>query len=147
MGKSKKTSHREREAALNKFRTDAAVTTAYNTGHHDGFVNCLTIMMYSIMECTNYRQNGLMKIWNKTLDITEALTMHDITGLTAEDIMLALAAEGGIVADALGIQEARKALEKTGGKPNPDYKKVVDEAMARYAEAVEVRRAAEMGEN
>lgn len=145
MGKNKKaTSRREREAALNKFRTDGAVTVAYNKGHHDGFVNCLTIMMFSIMECTNYKQNGLLKIWNKTLDITEALTM-DL--LKAEDIMLALAAEGGIVADALGIDEARKALEKTGGKPNPDYKKVVDDAMKRYEEAVEATLKSENSES
>lgn len=141
MGKNKKaTSRREREMALNKFKTDGAVTVAYNKGHHDGFVNCLTIMMYSIMKCTNYKQNGLLKIWNKTLDITEALTMEL---LTAEDIMLALASEGGIVADALGVKEARKALEKTDGKPNPEYKKIIEEAMKRYEEAVEERKKSE----
>ena len=111
MGKSKKTSQRQREAALNKMRTDKAIDVAYDMGHRNGFYNCLTIMMYSIMKSTNYKHNGLMKIWNKTLDIAEALQMPEL-GLTHEDIVLALAEEAGIVVDEADVKRARKAKGK-----------------------------------
>lgn len=142
MGKKKTSSQREREAALNDFRNKKAIDTAYDMGHRNGFYNCLTIMMYSIMECTNYKHNGLMKIWNKTLDITEAMLMPE-TGLTNDDIVLALAEEANIIVDPEHLKRARRAVEKTNGKSNPEYREIVEECMQRYKELVEARLAAE----
>ena len=139
MGKSKKTSQRQREAALNKMRTDKAIDVAYDMGHRNGFYNCLTIMMYSIMKSTNYKHNGLMKIWNKTLDIAEALQMPEL-GLTHEDIVLALAEEAGIVVDEADVKRARKAKGKA------EHQKIVEEVMQRYTAIIEERNK-DMGEN
>ena len=145
MGKSKKTktkkqktsSQKEREAALNDLRNKMAVDTSYEMGHRNGFYNCLTIMLYAVMESTNYKHNGLMKIWNKTLDITEALLMPE-TGLKPEDIMLALADEAGIVVDEAHVKKARKiALEK--GTNNQDYRKVVEDAVKLYKALLDAR--------
>lgn len=140
--KQKTSSQKEREAALNDLRNKMAVDVSYDMGHRNGFYNCLTIMMYSIMQCTNYKHNGLMKIWNKTLDVAEALQMPE-TGLKHEILVLALAEEAGIVVDEADVKRARRAVEKTNGKANPEYRKIVEEAMQRYAEIVEARLAAE----
>ena len=137
MGKKKASSHRERVEKLNKHRTDKAIDVAYEMGHRNGFYNCLTIMLYAVMESTNYKHNGLMKIWNKTLDITEALLMPE-TGLKPEDIMLALADEAGIVVDEAHVKKARKiALEK--GTNNQDYRKVVEDAVKLYKALLDAR--------
>lgn len=138
----KASNQRERTEKLNKLKTDLAISTSYDLGHRNGFYNCLTIMMYSIMQCTNYKHNGLMKIWNKTLDVAEALQMPE-TGLKHEILVLALAEEAGIVVDEADVKRARRAVEKTNGKANPEYRKIVEEAMQRYAEIVEARLAAE----
>ena len=108
-----------------------SIQLAFEQGRHDGFVHCLTIMMYAVMETTNYRQNGLLKIWNRALDITDALAREDVE-LTETDIQLALAAEGGIVSDELSQEQARAALKRTNGKPNKEYKQVVQDAMVKY---------------
>ena len=139
MGKKQKTSQRQREAALNDFRNRMAVDTAYEIGHKNGFYNCLTIMMYSIMQSTNYKHNGLMKIWNKTLDIAEALQMPELE-LTHEDIVLALAEEAGIVVDEAEVKRARKAKGKA------EHQKIVEEVMQRYTAIIEERNK-DMGEN
>lgn len=134
----KVTSHRQRQKRLNQFLQEGNALAGYNKGHKDGFTNCLTIMMYSIFSTTHYKQNGLLKIWNRTLDIAEALTMP-VTGLTMEDIQLALAAEGGIVSDESSNEQARLVLQKNGGKPNGEYKKILDAAMETYKAAIEAR--------
>ncbi|MBQ2431713.1 MAG: hypothetical protein IIV02_00610 [Peptococcaceae bacterium] len=139
MGKSKITSQKQREAALNDFRNKKAIDAAYDMGHRNGFYNCLTIMMYSIMESTNYKHNGLMKIWNKTLDITEALHMPGLE-LTHEDIVLALAEEAGIVVDETEVKKARRAKGKA------EHQKIVEEVMERYTAIIE-KRNKDMGEN
>lgn len=141
MGKKKTSSHRERVEKLNKHRTDKAIDVAYEMGHRNGFYNCMAIMMYSVMECTNYKHNGLMKIWNKTLDITEAL-LDPKTGLKPEDIMIALAEEAGIVVDEASVKRARRiALEK--GTNNQDYRQVVEDAIQVHKMILDERLAAE----
>lgn len=126
MSKNVLNSHELSSAAIHQ-----SINMAYDQGRHDGFISCLTIMMYSIMETTNYRQNGLLKIWNRALDVTEALAMDEIE-LTETHIQLALAAEGGIVSDELSQEQAREALKRTNGKPNKEYKQIVQDAMAKY---------------
>lgn len=143
MGKKKTSSQREREAALNDFRNKKAIDTAYDMGHRNGFYNCLTIMMYSIMESTNYKHNGLMKIWNKTLDITEAMLMPE-TGLTSDDIVLALAEEANIIVDPEHLKRARRAVQNNDDKA---YKQIVEEALVKYREAVEARLNSENSDN
>lgn len=145
MGKKKKTSHRERQEALNRYKTNKAVDVSYDMGHKNGFYNCLTIMMYSIMESTNYKHNGLMKIWNKTLDITEAMLMPE-TGLTNDDIVLALAEEANIIVDPEHLKRARRAVQENGGKANAEYKQIVEEALVKYRAAVEARLNSENSE-
>lgn len=143
MGKKKKTSHRERQEALNRYKTNKAVDVSYDMGHRNGFYNCLTIMMYSIMESTNYKHNGLMKIWNKTLDITEAMLMPE-TGLTSDDIVLALAEEANIIVDPEHLKRARRAVQNNDDKA---YKQIVEEALVKYREAVEARLNSENSDN
>ena len=61
MGKKKTSSHRERVEKLNKHRTDKAIDVAYEMGHRNGFYNCLTIMLYAVMESTNLRSETAPK--------------------------------------------------------------------------------------
>lgn len=119
---------------------NAQINKAYDAGHKEGFTRGLTIWLYCTMEVTNWKQNGLLKIWQKCQDVAEALEMPE-TGLIFEDLQLALAAEAGIVSDEISRKKAREVLD--GNKPTKDYKAVVEEAMAKYEAIIELRRSME----
>lgn len=137
-------SHKKRQAALQTALINAQIEKAYNKGHREGFTRGLAIWMFCTMECTNWKQNGLLKIWQKCQDVAEALEMPE-TGLIFEDLQLALAAEAGIVSDEISRKRAREALD--GNKPTKDYKAVVNEAMAKYEAIIELRKSMEESEN
>lgn len=123
-------SHKQRAAALQAAMINERIIKAYDKGHKEGFERGLVIWLYCTMECTNWKQNGLLKIWQKCQDVAEALEMPE-TGLIFEDLQLALAAEAGIVPDETFRKKAREALDGEN-KPTKDYKAVVAEAMAKY---------------
>lgn len=137
-------SHKQRKAALQTALMNAQLDREYNRGHKDGFTRGLTIWLFCTMEVTHWKQNGLLKIWQKCQDVAEALEMPE-TGLVFEDLMLALAAEGGIVSDELSCEKARKAL--SGDKAAKDYKAVIEEAMAKYEALRELRNSMEETKN
>ena len=123
-------SHKQRAAALQAALVNAQINQSYDKGHHDGFERGLIIWLYCTMECTGWKQNGLLKIWQKCQDVAEALEMPE-TGLIFEDLQLALAAEAGIIPDETYRKKAREALDGEN-KPTKDYKAIIAEAMAKY---------------
>ena len=131
-----KTSQKQREAALQAALVNAQINKAYDSGHRDGFSRGLVIWLYCTMEVTNWKQNGLLKIWKKCQDVAEALEMPE-TGLVFEDMQLALAAEAGVVTDKESAKKAREALD--GNKPTKNYKAVIEEAMAKYEALIALR--------
>lgn len=137
-------SHKQRQAALQAALINAQLNKEYDKGHRDGFSRGLTIWLFCTMEVTHWKQNGLLKIWQKCQDVAEALEMPE-TGLVFEDLQLALAAEAGIVSDEISRKKAREALD--GDNPVKDYKAVIDEAMAKYEALRALRNSMEESEN
>lgn len=119
-------------------------SNGYHRGKQEGFDRSLALFLFATMEVTNYRQNGLLKIWNRVVDISEALDIPE-THLTMEDIYLCLAAEGGIVTDEANRNQARLALDASNGKPDKNYHKVIDSAMKVYETIIKMREMAEDG--
>lgn len=111
-----------------------AAKIAYDEGHSAGFFNAVAILLFSVMEVTNYKSNGLRKIWSKTLDISECLEIPE-TNLTMDDIKYALLEEASIVTDPEFAKVADEYLKQCGGKvTDPKYRAIVDAAMKKYEE-------------
>jgi hypothetical protein len=111
-----------------------AAQEGYNNGHSDGFFNAVAILLFSVMETTNYKRNGLRKIWSKTLAISECLEIPE-TNLTMDDIKYALLEEASIVTDPEFVKDADKFLKECGGDvTDPKYRAIVEAAMKKYYE-------------
>lgn len=123
-----------------------AAQIAYDEGHSHGFHNALAIILFAVMECTNYKRDGLRKIWSKTLTIAEALEVPE-THLTIDDIKYALLEEADIITDPGFAEIGNGYLRECGGKvTDPKYRAIVDAAMQKYEEKMNEMNEEEVGE-
>lgn len=103
----------------------------YNKGERMGFTRGLSILLFSVMEELNAGQDELMRIWQKVLDIDEALRDEQCS-LTLNDINYALLQEVEIVCDTDFYQIA-KQMKKTNQETDVDnYKLLVNELLEKY---------------
>lgn len=119
-----------KEKAIEKY----SYHNGYSAGHKTAFDNLMALAMFAIMEQTRYRENGMLKIWKRIVDISEAT---ELGYLSMYDIKLTLAEEVGLVCDETDRILCKIALDRNNGIKDGNYKAVVSDAMQRYEKMIE----------